>query len=128
MAGPVKEFSLSFAPLAPLWLIGLFAVLAAALVVAALVLRRRGAILRALVFVALLGALANPSLSITVVEKTYDEDGEFTGIAKRTITFAPVTHGNQPAFYFGRLTTENHPFLVNRETYQKLAGGLLEKP
>jgi hypothetical protein len=58
----LKEFSLAFAPLAPLWLIGLFAVLAAALVVAALVLRRRGAIFRALAFVALLGGLANPSL------------------------------------------------------------------
>ncbi len=58
----MKEFSLAFAPLAPLWLIGLFAVVAAALVGVALVLRRRGAILRALVFVALIGALANPSL------------------------------------------------------------------
>ena len=61
-ARALREFSLAFAPLAPLWLIGLFAVVAAALVVAALVLRRRGAVLRAVVFTALLGALANPSL------------------------------------------------------------------
>ena len=58
----MREFSLAFAPLAPLWLIGLFAVVAVALVIAALVLRRRGAVLRAVVFTALLGALANPSL------------------------------------------------------------------
>jgi hypothetical protein len=58
----LTEFGLAFAPLAPLWLIGLFAVLAAGLVVAALILRRRGAIWRAVVFAALLGALANPSL------------------------------------------------------------------
>ncbi|HUO54032.1 MAG TPA: hypothetical protein VMU18_04795 [Rhodoblastus sp.] len=58
----MKEFSLAFAPLAPFWLLALFAALAAALVIAALVLRRRGALLRALVFGALLGALANPSL------------------------------------------------------------------
>jgi hypothetical protein len=58
----VKEFSLAFAPLAPLWMIALFAALAAGLVVVAFFLRRRGAFLRALAFVALLGALANPSL------------------------------------------------------------------
>jgi hypothetical protein len=58
----LTEFGLAFAPLAPLWLIGLFGVFAAALVVAALILRRRGAILRAIVFAALLCALANPSL------------------------------------------------------------------
>jgi hypothetical protein len=58
----LTEFGLAFAPLAPLWLIGLFAALAAVLVAAALILRRRGAIFRAIVFCALLGALANPSL------------------------------------------------------------------
>jgi hypothetical protein len=58
----VKEFSLAFAPLAPLWLFALFAALAIGLVAAALFLRRRGALVRALVFTALLGALANPSL------------------------------------------------------------------
>jgi hypothetical protein len=72
-------------------------------------------------------ALANPSLTITVVEKTYDDDGEFTGLANRKIAFAPSAKGNQPAFYFGRLSTETHPFLISRETYQKLAGELFEK-
>ncbi|WP_298355071.1 hypothetical protein [Rhodoblastus sp.] len=58
----MKEFSLAFAPLAPLWLIALLVSLAAGLVAAALFLRRRGALLRALLFVLLAGALANPSL------------------------------------------------------------------
>ena len=58
----MKDFSLAFAPLAPSWLLVLFAVLALGLVVAALVLRRRGAIFRAVVFVALLAALSGPSL------------------------------------------------------------------
>lgn len=58
----MKEFSLSFAPLAPLWLLLVFAALALGLVVAALVLRRRGAVLRAIVFLALLAALSGPSL------------------------------------------------------------------
>ncbi len=58
----MKEFSLAFAPLAPLWVIALFAALAAGLVAAAFFLRRRGVFLRALVFATLLAALANPSL------------------------------------------------------------------
>jgi hypothetical protein len=58
----MTSFSLAFTPLTPIWLIALFAVCAAILVAAALVLRRRGAGLRAIVFCALLGALANPSL------------------------------------------------------------------
>jgi hypothetical protein len=58
----LREFGLTFAPLAPAWLLMLFAVLALAAVVAALVLRRRGALLRACVFLALLGALGGPSL------------------------------------------------------------------
>ncbi len=58
----MTEFGLVFAPLAPVWLLALFAVLAAVLVAAALFLRRRGALLRGLVFLLLLGALAGPSL------------------------------------------------------------------
>jgi hypothetical protein len=58
----VREFGLAFSPLAPVWLIGLFAALAAALVIAGFVLRRRGAAFRAVVFAALLAALTNPSL------------------------------------------------------------------
>ncbi|MGO8738307.1 hypothetical protein, partial [Rhodoblastus sp.] len=58
----MKEFGLAFAPLAPLWLIAVFAALAAVVVAAAFFLRRRGAVLRALLFLALLGALVNPSL------------------------------------------------------------------
>ena len=58
----MKEFGLAFAPLAPLWLVAVFAALAAVVVAAAFFLRRRGAVLRALLFLVLLGALVNPSL------------------------------------------------------------------
>lgn len=73
-------------------------------------------------------ALANPTLTLTVAEQTYDEDDKFTGIAIRTIALAPAAPGSQPAFYFGRLTTDSHPFLIHRDTYQKLGGELFEKP
>ena len=44
---PLKDYGLAFAPLAPPWLLLVFAVLALAMVIAALVLRRRGALFRA---------------------------------------------------------------------------------
>ncbi len=58
----MTELSLAFAPLAPVWLLLAFAALAAGLVAAALILRRRGAVFRAIVFVVLLAALSGPSL------------------------------------------------------------------
>ena len=71
-------------------------------------------------------ALTNPALALTVVEKTLDEDGEFTGLANRKVTFAPAA-GTHPDFYYGRLSTETHPFLIDRDTYQKLAADLFGK-
>jgi hypothetical protein len=68
----LTDFSLAFAPLAPPWLLWLFAALALAAVVAALVLRRRGALLRALVFTLLLGALSGPSLVEEQRENLHD--------------------------------------------------------
>ncbi len=68
----MKEFSLAFAPLAPQWLLVLFAALALAWVVAALVLRRRGALPRALVFALLIGALSGPSLVEEQRENLHD--------------------------------------------------------
>jgi hypothetical protein len=68
----LKEFSLAFAPLAPLWLIALLAVLALVLVAAALILRRRGALFRALVFALLLAALSGPSLVEEERENLHD--------------------------------------------------------
>ncbi len=68
----MKEFSLAFAPLAPQWLLVLFAALALAWVVAALLLRRRGALPRALVFALLIGALSGPSLVEEQRENLHD--------------------------------------------------------
>jgi hypothetical protein len=68
----LSDFSLAFAPLAPLWLLAVFAALALAFVVAALFLHRRGAFLRALVFAVLLGALSGPSLVEEQRENLHD--------------------------------------------------------
>ena len=72
-------------------------------------------------------ALQNPSLAFTVMEKTFDEAGDFSGVQNRKLTLAPVPSAADPQFYFGRLSTENHPFQIDRETYQKLATDLFEE-
>jgi hypothetical protein len=71
-------------------------------------------------------ALTHPALAFTVIEKTYNDNGDFIGLASRKVAFAPAasSHSN---FYYGRLNTETHPFLIDRETYQKLAAGLFGK-
>ncbi len=72
-------------------------------------------------------ALANPSLTLTVIEKNHDEEGNFSGLGNRTVIFAPAADGPYSGAYYGRITTGNHPFLLSREIYQKLASGLFEK-
>ena len=72
-------------------------------------------------------ALTNPTLTISVIEKTVNDDGDFTGLAKRQFILAAAAPGTNPGFYFGRLGNDDHPFLITREVYQKLAVELLEK-
>ena len=73
-----------------------------------------------------LAALANPSLTFMVREKTEDENLNFTGFLDRTVTLAPATEDN-PGFYYGLLNTGTNPFLLDRETYRKLAVDLFAK-
>jgi Domain of unknown function (DUF4340) len=72
-------------------------------------------------------ALQTPSLTFRVTEKATNDMGDFTGLVTREVTLAPPPNATNPGFYYGRLTSETHPFLLDRETYQKLATELLEK-
>jgi hypothetical protein len=72
-------------------------------------------------------ALASPSLSMAVIEKTVNDQGDFSGMNTRKVSFAPSSPGPNPGFYYGRLSTGPHPFLISQEVYQKLAGELFEK-
>jgi hypothetical protein len=71
-----------------------------------------------------LAALQKPSLVLTVTELTVDDQGETTGVMDRIVSFAPA---DKPGFYFGRLDMEPHPFLLDADTFGKLAADLLEK-
>lgn len=72
-------------------------------------------------------ALLSPTLSLTVMEKTRDDELNFTGFSARTINFAPASKETNPNFYFGRLHSDDQPFLIDRETYRKLTASLSEK-
>ncbi len=69
-------------------------------------------------------ALQKPVLGITVTELTADEEGETIGVMDRTVSFAPA---DKPGFYFGRLDKEPHPFMLDADTFGKLAVEMLEK-
>ena len=40
---------------------------------------------------------------------------------------APSTPGANPGFYYGRAGSDPHPFLLDRDTYDKLATDLFDK-
>ncbi len=68
-----------------------------------------------------IASLSSPSLSFKIREKTYNDQGDFTGFSDRTLTFAPAAPGAKPGFFYGRLNTEPHPFLLDSETYRRIA-------
>jgi hypothetical protein len=72
-------------------------------------------------------ALFNPSLAFKVIEKGTDDLGDFNGLITREVILAPATTGPNPGFYYGRLASDNHLFMLDRDTYGKLATELLEK-
>lgn len=71
-------------------------------------------------------ALLTPSLVFKIVEKGTNEMDDFTGLISREVAFAPGSTGPNPGFYYGRTSTGSHPFLLDRETYGKLALELLD--
>jgi hypothetical protein len=72
-------------------------------------------------------ALASPSLVFKVVEKTTGDEGDPSVVAQRTLTLAPIRSGAYAGFYCGRIDSEAHPFLIDAETYDKLAAELLDE-
>ncbi len=72
-------------------------------------------------------ALVSPALTVTVVEKITNDLGDFIGLTKRTIRFAPNVPGPNPGFYYGRLDADPNPFLLDRETFGKLATDVFDR-
>ncbi len=72
-------------------------------------------------------ALLNPSLTFKVYEKSTNDLGDFTGIVTRGLILAPSTPGANPGFYYGRLGSAPNPFLLDRDTYSRLATELFDE-
>jgi len=72
-------------------------------------------------------ALVSPVLTLAVQEKTTNEMNDLTGFRNRTIRFAPNIPGPNPGFYYGRLDADPNPFLLDRETFGKLATDVLDR-
>lgn len=72
-------------------------------------------------------ALLAPTLTFRILEKTTDDMGDRQGFATRSIRFAPNVPVGTPSFYYGRLESDPNPFLLDRETYQKIATEILAK-
>jgi hypothetical protein len=71
-------------------------------------------------------ALTSPLLTFTVMEKATDDLGDFKGFITRSVRLAPNIPGPNPRFYYGRLDSDPHPFLLERETFGKLATDILD--
>ncbi|MFZ9941201.1 MAG: hypothetical protein ACO3F7_03510, partial [Luteolibacter sp.] len=68
-----------------------------------------------------INALRKPSLIIDVVEKKFDDMGEFAGTGSRKLMLAPIDSSAKPSAYFGRMGSEANLFTIDAETYGKLA-------
>ncbi len=77
---------------------------------------------------AALNALATPSLTLKVIEHSTDDMGDRTGVIIRQVELAPGSQVANPAFYYGRIKSDPSPFLLDRDTYGKLATEVIEAP
>lgn len=71
-------------------------------------------------------ALERPTMIFTVVEKLYDDEGEFAGLKPHELRLAPVSDSPANRRYYGRTSDEPNPFLLHADTYDRLAVELFE--
>ncbi len=71
-------------------------------------------------------ALLTPSLQFLVIEDQTDHMGDKIGQITRGVVRAPATPGPNPLFYYGRLSSDEQPFMLDRDTYTKLATRVIE--
>jgi Domain of unknown function (DUF4340) len=75
---------------------------------------------------AALAALATPSLAFAVTENRTDDDGNAIGRVTRQLMFSPASQAARPGFYYGCLISDGQPFLLDPDTYSKLATAIIE--
>jgi len=73
-------------------------------------------------------ALTTPALTLTVEEKQVDDQGKTTGVDRHELKFAPQPGASPPPFYYGCLTSDGQPFLIERAIFENLAVDVLAEP
>jgi hypothetical protein len=71
-------------------------------------------------------ALAKPVLCLRVEENLVNEQSVRTGVKQNELKFAPLPGPSPPQLYYGSLSLDPHPFLIERAIFEKLAVELLE--
>jgi len=69
-------------------------------------------------------ALATPALVIALTENVESDEGTFQGVQRQELRIAPVPGTSPPNQYFGQISGEAQPFLLDRQTVEKLAMSL----
>lgn len=72
-------------------------------------------------------ALLNPTLSFIVRSMLTDDEGNDHGIGSKELIIAPAAEGANNRFYYGRLTSDENPFVLDLETLNKLKIELFEE-
>lgn len=65
-------------------------------------------------------ALLAPTLSFKVKYQLIDEEGNDAGYGTKQLDIAPAAEGALNRFYYGRLTSDENPFVLDQETLDKL--------
>lgn len=65
-------------------------------------------------------ALLAPTLSFRVKSQLIDEEGNEAGFGIQQLDIAPAADGAFNRFYYGRLTSDENPFVLDQETLDKL--------
>ena len=66
-------------------------------------------------------ALAKPVMRFTIGIKLRDAAGEEAGFQRRELVLAPASDSPQNRIFYGRISGEALPFLVNADTVARLA-------
>ena len=65
-------------------------------------------------------ALLAPTLSFKVKYQLIDDEGNDAGYGTKQLDIAPAAEGALNRFYYGRLTSDENPFVLDQETLDKL--------
>lgn len=69
-------------------------------------------------------ALAKPFLAFTIKTTRTDDEGEEAGDDSLELRIAPASQGASNRFYYGQLSSELNPFVLDLDSIQKLSVGL----